>query len=114
MYSDALSYLLKYAKKSRSTQYIFVNNRSIKSQFINHSIFSSFEGLLREGFYPGYFLFINMDKAKIDVNVHPNKTEIKFDDDQHLYSIINSAVKQDFRTLEKKFPKLTKQISALK
>ena len=83
----------EYAKKSRSTQYIFVNNRSIKSQFINHSIFSSFEGLLRDGFYPGYFLFITMDPVKIDVNVHPNKTEIKFDDDQHLYSIINSSVK---------------------
>ena len=93
--ANLFGFILKpeYAKKSRSTQYIFVNNRSIKSQFINHSIFSSFEGLLREGFYPGYFLFINMDKAKIDVNVHPNKTEIKFDDDQHLYSIINSAVK---------------------
>ena len=93
--ANLFGFILKpeYAKKSRSTQYIFVNNRSIKSQFINHSIFSSFEGLLREGFYPGYFLFINMDTAKIDVNVHPNKTEIKFDDDQHLYSIINSAVK---------------------
>ena len=82
-----------FAKKSRSNQYIFVNNRSVKSQFINHSIFSSFEGLLRDGYYPGYFLFINIEPTKIDVNVHPNKTEIKFDDDQNLYSIINSAVK---------------------
>ena len=65
----------------------------IRDRFINHSIFSSFEGLLRDGFYPGYFLFITMDPVKIDVNVHPNKTEIKFDDDQHLYSIINSSVK---------------------
>ncbi|MDG2475856.1 MAG: DNA mismatch repair endonuclease MutL [Flavobacteriaceae bacterium] len=83
----------EYAKKSRSNQFIFVNNRSIKSQFINHSISSSFDGLLRDGYYPGYFLFINMDPLKIDVNVHPNKTEIKFDDDQNLYSIINSSVK---------------------
>ncbi len=83
----------EYAKKSRSNQFIFVNNRSIKSQFINHSISSSFDGLLRDGYYPGYFLFINMDPLKIDVNVHPNKTEIKFDDDQSLYSIINSSVK---------------------
>ena len=82
-----------FAKKSRLNQYIFVNNRSVKSQFINHSIFSSFDGLLRDGYYPGYFLFINIDPTKIDVNVHPNKTEIKFDDDQILYSIINSAVK---------------------
>ena len=83
----------EFAKKSRSNQYIFVNNRSVKSQFINHSIFSSFDGLLRDGYYPGYFLFINIDPSKIDVNVHPNKTEIKFDDDQNLYSIINSAVR---------------------
>ena len=88
-------YVLKpeYAKKSRSNQFIFVNNRSIKSQFINHSISSSFVGLLREGYFPGYFLFINMNPLKFDVNVHPNKTEIKFDDDQSLYSIINSSVK---------------------
>ena len=83
----------EFAKKSRSNQYIFVNNRSVKSQFINHSIFSSFDGLIRDGYYPGYFLFIKIDPSKIDVNVHPNKTEIKFDDDQNLYSIINSAVK---------------------
>jgi DNA mismatch repair protein MutL len=83
----------EFSKKSRSNQFIFVNNRPIKSQFINHSISSSFDGLLRDGYYPGYFLFINIDPLKIDVNVHPNKTEIKFDDDQSLYSIINSAVK---------------------
>ena len=83
----------EFAKKSRYNQFIFVNNRPIKSQFINHSISSSFDGLLRDGYYPGYFLFINIDPLKIDVNVHPNKTEIKFDDDQSLYSIINSAVK---------------------
>jgi len=82
-----------FAKKSRSNQFIFVNNRSVKSQFINHSIFSSYEGLIRDGYYPGYFLFIDINPNKIDVNVHPNKTEVKFDDDQHLYSIINSAVK---------------------
>ena len=82
-----------FAKKSRLSQYIFVNNRSVKSQFINHSIYSSFDGLLRDGYYPGYFLFIEIDPTKIDVNVHPNKTEIKFEDDQNLYSIINSAVK---------------------
>ena len=88
-------YVLKpeYAKKSRSNQFIFVNNRSIKSQFINHSISSSFDGLLREGYFPGYFLFINMNPLKIDVNVHPNKTEIKFDDEKTLYAILRSTVK---------------------
>ena len=83
----------KFSKKSRSNQFVFVNNRFIKSQFISHSISSSFEGLLKDGYHPGYFLFIDIDPTKIDVNVHPNKTEIKFDDDQNLYSIINSLVK---------------------
>ena len=49
--------------------------------------------MLKDGYHPGYFLFIEIDPTKIDVNVHPNKTEIKFDDDQNLYSIINSSVK---------------------
>jgi len=83
----------EFSKKSRSNQFVFVNNRFIKSQFISHSISSSFEGLLKDGYHPGYFLFIEIDPTKIDVNVHPNKTEIKFDDDQNLYSIINSLVK---------------------
>ncbi len=83
----------EFSKKSRSNQFVFVNNRFIKSQFISHSIFASFVGLLKDGYHPGYFLFIDIDPTKIDVNVHPNKTEIKFDDDQNLYSIINSSVK---------------------
>jgi len=83
----------EFSKKSRSNQFVFVNNRFIKSQFISHSISASFEGLLKDGYHPGYFLFIEIDPTKIDVNVHPNKTEIKFDDDQNLYSIINSLVK---------------------
>ena len=88
-------YVLKpeFSKKSRNNQFIFVNNRFIKSQFISHSISASYEGLLKDGYHPGYFLFIEIDPTKIDVNVHPNKTEIKFDDDQNLYSIINSLVK---------------------
>jgi len=83
----------EFSKKSRTNQFVFVNNRFIKSQFISHSISASFEGLLKDGYHPGYFLFIEIDPTKIDVNVHPNKTEIKFDDDQNLYSIINSLVK---------------------
>ena len=83
----------EFSKKSRSNQFVFVNNRFIKSQFISHSISASFEGLLKDGYHPGYFMFIEIDPTKIDVNVHPNKTEIKFDDDQNLYSIINSLVK---------------------
>ena len=77
----------QFSKKSKNNQFLFVNNRYIKSQFLNHSINNAYEGLLREGFYPGYFIFLEINPNKIDVNVHPNKTEIKFEDEQNLYSI---------------------------
>ena len=83
----------QFSKKSKNNQFLFVNNRYIKSQFLNHSINNAYEGLLREGFYPGYFIFLEINPNKIDVNVHPNKTEIKFEDEQNLYSIINSSIK---------------------
>ena len=60
---------------------------------MNHSINNAFDGLLRDGHYPGYFIFLEINPNKIDINVHPNKTEIKFEDEQNLYSIINSSVK---------------------
>ena len=81
------------SKKSRINQFLFVNNRYIKSQFLNHSINNAYDGLLRDGHYPGYFIFLEINPSKIDINVHPNKTEIKFEDEQNLYSIINSSVK---------------------
>ena len=81
------------SKKSRANQYLYVNNRFIKSQFLNHSITSAYDGLLKDGYYPGYFIFLDIDPSKIDINVHPNKTEIKFEDEQNLYSIINSSIK---------------------
>ena len=81
------------SKKSRINQFLFVNNRYIKSQFLNHSINNAYDGLLRDGHYPGYFIFLDINPSKIDINIHPNKTEIKFEDEQNLYSIINSSVK---------------------
>ncbi|MFL2628168.1 MAG: DNA mismatch repair endonuclease MutL [Candidatus Marisimplicoccus sp.] len=81
------------SKKSRTNQFLFVNKRYIKSQFLNHSINNAYDGLLREGYSPGYFIFLEINPDKIDVNVHPNKTEIKFEDEQNLYSIMNSAIK---------------------
>ena len=81
------------SRKSRNNQFLFVNNRYIKSQFLNHSINNAYDGLLKDGYYPGYFIFLEINPSKIDVNVHPNKTEIKFEDEQNLYSIINSSIK---------------------
>ena len=81
------------SRKSRNNQFLFVNNRYIKSQFLNHSINNAYDGLLKDGYYPGYFIFLEINPSKIDVNVHPNKTEIKFEDEKNLYSIINSSIK---------------------
>ena len=84
----------EFAKKTRGDQFFFVNNRFIKSGYLNHAINGAFEGLIREEQHPFYCLFLELDPAHIDINVHPTKTEIKFDDERSVYGIIKSAVKQ--------------------
>ena len=81
------------AKKTRGQQFFFVNNRFIKSSFLHHAIITAFQGLLKPGHHPGYFLFLNIDTKRIDINIHPTKTEVKFDDEQSLYVILRSAIK---------------------
>ncbi len=83
----------EFAKRSRGEQFFFVNNRFIKSPYLNHAITAAFEGLLKEKSYPGYFLSLQVDPKSIDINIHPTKTEIKFDNEHNLYAIIRSAVK---------------------
>lgn len=83
----------EYAKKSRSEQFFFVNQRFIKSGYLHHAVVNAFEGLLKEGAQPGYFIFLEVDPKTIDVNIHPTKTEIKFEDEQTLYALLRSAIK---------------------
>ncbi|MFP4846456.1 DNA mismatch repair endonuclease MutL [Winogradskyella sp. PE311] len=83
----------EYSKKTRSEQFFFVNNRFIKSPYLNHSISAAFEGLLKDGYHASYFLNLTVDPKTIDINIHPTKTEIKFDDEHTLYAILRSAVK---------------------
>lgn len=83
----------EYAKKSRGEQFFFVNNRFIKSPYLNHAVVAAFEGLLKEKNYPSYFLYLEVDPKSIDINIHPTKTEIKFDDEHSLYAILKSAIK---------------------
>lgn len=83
----------KYARKSRGEQFFFVNNRFIKSPYLHYAVVAAFEGLIKEQMHPGYFLFLDVDPATIDINIHPTKTEIKFEDEHTLYSILKSAVK---------------------
>jgi len=83
----------EFAKKSRGQQFFFVNHRFIKSSFLHHAVSAAFEGLLRDQYKPGYFIYIQIDPKTIDINIHPTKTEIKFEDEQNLYAIIKSMVK---------------------
>ena len=83
----------EYSKKTRGEQFFFVNNRFIKSAYLNHSVISAFEGLLTEGRYPSYFLNLTVDPKTIDINIHPTKTEIKFEDEHTLYAILRSSIK---------------------
>ena len=83
----------EFSKKSRGHQFFFVNDRFIKSPFLHHAITNAYEGLLKQGFYPGYFLNLKIDPKKIDINIHPTKTEIKFEDEQNIYAVLRSAVK---------------------
>ncbi len=89
-------YVLKpeFARKSRGEQYLFVNDRYFRDHYLGHAVSKAFEGLLTPKNFPGYFLYLTIDPKKIDVNVHPTKTEIKFEEDKHIYMIILSAVKQ--------------------
>lgn len=83
----------EFAKRSKGEQFFFVNNRFIKSGYLNHAVTSAFEGLLRDKKYPAYFLYLEVDPHSIDINIHPTKTEIKFDDEHALYAILRSAIK---------------------
>lgn len=83
----------EFSKKTRGEQYFFVNDRFIKSGYLNHAISSAYDGLLKNGMHPSYFLYLTVNPQTIDINIHPTKTEIKFDDEHTLYALLRSAVK---------------------
>ena len=84
----------EFAKKTRGEQFFFINNRFVKNGYLNHAVTKAFEGLLKEDYFPFYALFIEIDPIHVDINVHPTKTEVKFDDDRMLYGVTNSVVRQ--------------------
>ena len=88
-------YVLKpeFAKKSRGEQYFFVNNRYIKSPYLNHAVNAAFEGVIKPDLHPGYVLFLSVDPASIDINIHPTKTEVKFEEEQSIYAVLRASVK---------------------
>ncbi|MEM9141658.1 MAG: DNA mismatch repair endonuclease MutL [Bacteroidota bacterium] len=83
----------EFAKKSRGEQFFFVNHRFVKSPYLHHAVVAAFEGLLKSDTYPGYFLYLDVDPASLDINIHPTKTEVKFEDEHSLYAILRSAIK---------------------
>jgi DNA mismatch repair protein MutL len=83
----------EFSKKNKGEQFLFVNDRYIKSGYLHHSIMNAYEGLLKEGMQPSYFLFFDVPKHTIDINIHPTKTEIKFDDEQSIYAILRASIK---------------------
>ncbi len=86
------------AKKTRGEQFFFVNNRFIKSPYLHHAVLNAYEGLLAPDTHPFYVLFIEIDPARVDVNVHPTKTEVKFEDERAVYSVVRAAVRQALAT----------------
>jgi DNA mismatch repair protein MutL len=81
------------AKKTRGDQYFFVNNRFIKSAYLNHAVNSAFGDMIAKDSFPSYVLFIDLEPQQIDINVHPTKQEIKFEDEKLIYAFVQSAVK---------------------
>lgn len=82
------------ARKYRGEQYFFANGRFIKSPYFEHAVNSAFESLIPAGTHPSFFLFLTVDPQRIDVNIHPTKTEVKFEDEQAIYAIVHSACKK--------------------
>ncbi|MBL7705687.1 MAG: DNA mismatch repair endonuclease MutL [Taibaiella sp.] len=81
------------ANRTRGNQFFFINNRFIKSAYLNHAVSNAFEGLIAKDAFPTYILFLEIDPRKVDVNVHPTKQEVKFDDDKIMYAYLQAAIK---------------------
>ena len=84
----------EFAKKTRGEQFFFVNKRFIKNGYLHFAVMQAYQELIPNKSYPSYFIYMEMDPKMIDINIHPTKTEIKFEDEKAIYAILNSAVKQ--------------------
>jgi len=84
----------EFSRKTRGEQFFFVNDRYFKSHYFNHAVNKAFEGLIKDKTFPSFFLYLTVDPKRIDVNVHPTKTEIKFEEEKFIYSILLSSIRQ--------------------
>jgi len=83
----------EFSKRKRGEQFFFVNERFIKSAYLNHAVVNAFDGLIEQGSHPSYFLYLTVPANSIDINIHPTKTEIKFDNEKALYAMLRATVK---------------------
>ena len=84
----------EHAKKTRGEQFFFVNHRYIKSPYLHHAVQNAYQELISRDSFPSYFILLEVDPKTIDINIHPTKTEIKFEDERSIYAILRSSVKQ--------------------
>lgn len=84
----------EFSKKTRGEQYFFVNDRFFRDSYFNHALMQAYDNLLSPKTFPSYFIFFRINPAAIDVNVHPTKTEIKFENDKEIYAILKSTIRQ--------------------
>lgn len=95
-YLNVAGYVAKptFLKKNRGEQFLFINKRFVVSKIINHAVFTAYDHLLEKGEYPFFVLFVDLDPKRIDINVHPTKMEIKFDDERNIYNFIKAIIRK--------------------
>jgi DNA mismatch repair protein MutL len=87
------------AKKTRGEQFLYVNQRFVKHNFLNHAVFSAYQGILAKDSFPFFYLNIEIEPVHVDINVHPTKTEVKFDDENFVYNFLRTCVQKSLSTL---------------
>lgn len=98
-------------KKNKGEQYLFLNNRFVQSKQINHAVFTGYENVLEKGDYPFFILFLSIDHKRVDVNVHPSKLEVRFDDEKDIYNFVLAVIKKSLASFDM-VPSLTFQAEA--
>jgi DNA mismatch repair protein MutL len=84
----------QFAKKSRGEQFFFINKRFVKNNYLHHAVCRAFEQLLPAEHTPSYFIYLEVDPSFIDINIHPTKTEIKFEDEKAVYALLRSCIRR--------------------
>lgn len=84
----------EYARKTAGEQYFFINQRYMRHPYFHKAVSMAYENILPSGYYPSYFIYFESEPQTIDVNIHPTKTEIKFENERALFQILNAAIKE--------------------